>query len=131
MGRSIIVVGMVLIIGVATLIFAMSTMGSADTNTVNSNNMTRAISQGCPSNYNGFGSADENQTYPSYPILSMPTNSVAVVCLKFHNPTGVNQTIGPAQPSWFEIGTFYSQPYGNETPRQKITSASTNHQNSS
>jgi hypothetical protein len=70
---------------------------------------TPTVDENCPANYNGFGSADENQTYPAYPVLSMPVNSTGELCLTYHNPTNTTHTI-PI--NGIEIGYFSAQPTG-------------------
>jgi hypothetical protein len=115
-GTIVVVVAVVLIIGVATVGFAMLTTGTGATNPITSSmttsstpNPTDTISENCPSNYNGFGSADENQTYPVYPVLSMPTNATGEVCITLHNPTNATKTV-PI--SGMEVGYFSAQPTG-------------------
>lgn len=68
---------------------------------------TSTPNENCPANYNGFGSADENQTYPVYPVLSMPTNATGFVCLTYHNPTNATQKITV---TGLEVGYFSAQP---------------------
>ena len=88
--------------GVVTGVAGMSVGWIYDNGTTG----TQTTNENCLANYNGFGSADENQTYPSYPILSMPTNSDAVVCVTYSNPTNTGQSFDLAGFQGVEIGTF-------------------------
>lgn len=72
------------------------------------NNPSFAGGNNCISNYNGFQSTDPNQTYPEYPVLSMPINSDAIVCVTYSNPTNSNQTFDLSGILGIEIGTFKS-----------------------
>ena len=81
------------------------------TATATSTTTTTIVTAGenCPASYDGFMSADSNQTNPAYPILSMPTNSNAVVCVTYYNPTNETKTLDLGGSLGVEIGSFYSQ----------------------
>jgi hypothetical protein len=85
---------------------------SSPTTSTTSSSTTSAIDgagENCPMSYFGLGSVNPTQTYPSYPVLSMPTNSNAVVCVTYYNPTNTTKTLDLGDSLGIEIGSFYSQ----------------------